>query len=183
MLVIVVLASSHEHPVRWDSARSRSDIDPIILRHAACLKADHNHLLIIIHRPSVAVERSTAASTTSLAICMNAARANARIFEECALDIRLVVSPPCPVVKSGADYLAQSLVLGSAHILLFGIWGADQMGLRIDRNAVWTDVRRCSEALAALEPMYLLVSQVRFVPNLTHNTLSLTRCTIGKVST
>jgi hypothetical protein len=37
------------------------------------------------------MECSTPASTTSLAICTSAARANARILEECVLDIRVIV--------------------------------------------------------------------------------------------
>jgi hypothetical protein len=82
---------SYHYLVRWDNARSHLDFDVVIRLHAACLRADYNHLLIIIHRPFITMECSTPASTTSLAICTSAARANARILEECVLDIRVIV--------------------------------------------------------------------------------------------
>jgi hypothetical protein len=78
--------------VQWDVMSSAPDKEIGMRRQAACLKVEQNHLLIGIHRPFVIPTRTTSGSSTSLAICINAARSNARLFSECDTKFPMIVS-------------------------------------------------------------------------------------------
>lgn len=64
---------------------------------AAQLKTEHNHLMIVVHRPFIAFDKPTSASLAAHALCTTAARGNARLFEFCPVQPQMLVSPPASV--------------------------------------------------------------------------------------
>jgi hypothetical protein len=57
----------------------------------------------------------------------------------------------------------QSPALAAAHVLMFALWGAKKMNIRVDLPAVVADIMHCREVLVALEPSYQFAEYMRWV--------------------
>jgi hypothetical protein len=151
---IVVRWSTYRHTVE----RSNEGLG----RLAVHVFVEYNNLLIIIHRPLVAVETPTPASIAAHAICTTAARAAARAFEHCTFVPQFLVSDSgAHSEQLNTNCSSQPSANSSAMILLLTLLGAKRMNVRVDKDAVLSDIQRCITALRSAAPMY--VHQCRII--------------------
>ncbi|KAJ7235467.1 fungal-specific transcription factor domain-containing protein, partial [Mycena haematopus] len=121
----------------WDPERKNT----LHFKQSALLYAGYFHVQIMVHRPYIPVplEASRPGALPSLAICTNAARSCARIFEA---QENLGIEPSENMMLAA---------LTSAVVLLLNTWSGRRSGFAYDPAKEMEDVFKCMKMLSKVE--------------------------------
>ncbi|KAJ6496048.1 fungal-specific transcription factor domain-containing protein [Mycena sanguinolenta] len=123
--------------LRWNPARQ----DPVFFDQSVALHGWYYSIQILIHRPLIPMARkSTPMGVSSLASCINAARACANVLH-------------CQRQRTGNVPMAVNLAAAftSALVLLLNVWSGKRTGLLPDPGREMANVYKCMEVVRLCE--------------------------------
>ncbi|KAI0036630.1 fungal-specific transcription factor domain-containing protein [Vararia minispora EC-137] len=133
--------------LRWDPTRE----DDVLFFQSAHLFTQFYDLQILIHRPFISPRRTSPHHFSSVAVCVNAARACSRIVSRAQERWSGRMMP-----------FFQRPVYMAVMVLLLGIWNAKQSILSFDVEKEMSSINKCIHYLRTVEEVWHVAGRIQY---------------------